>query len=45
MEIHIDFSKESTMTRLEKVQYTAKDHSDDDRLDIEVSSPGTPGIS
>ncbi len=31
------------MTQLEKVQYTAKDHSDDGRLDVKVSSPGTPG--
>jgi Ohr subfamily peroxiredoxin len=45
--------KDTTMTRLEKVLYTAKTHttggrdgasrSSDGRLDIELSSPGTPG--
>jgi lipoyl-dependent peroxiredoxin len=47
------FRKESTMTQLEKVVYTATAHttrgrdgasrSDDGRLDVKVSSPGTPG--
>lgn len=31
------------MTQLEKVQYTAKNHSDGGRIDVKVSSPGTPG--
>jgi osmotically inducible protein OsmC len=49
------FRKESTMTQLEKVQYTAKTHttggrdggachSDDGHLDIKLSIPGTSGI-
>jgi lipoyl-dependent peroxiredoxin len=47
------FRKESTMTQLEKVLYTAKAHttggrdgasrSSDGRLDIKLSSPGTAG--
>jgi Ohr subfamily peroxiredoxin len=47
-------NKESAMTQLEKVLYTAKTHttggrengesrSSDGRLDIKLSSPGTPG--
>jgi Ohr subfamily peroxiredoxin len=46
--------KENTMTKLEKVLYTAKAHTtggrdggasrtDDGRLDLKLSSPGTPG--
>jgi hypothetical protein len=47
------FSEEPTMTKLEKVLYTAKAHttggregasrSDDGRLEVKLSSPGAPG--